>query len=367
MFNFSKIDKLFLMMKERNLDAVVIGPSNNLEYITGFNPGGCERFQALFLTREKKYFYICNRIYAEDMKRWFPKTAPFYVWDDAENFLATLEKAFDDFNLRGKQIAIGESIRAVDLIDMKALVSCEFINGVSLLEDVRIIKTEQDLDKMRTAARMADEVMEDLTRFIRPGMTEKQIKIHIEDLFVQKGAQGLSFDPIVACGNNNSRPHYCGDSGIIAKKDVLLLDFGCRYQGYCSDTSRTFFIGDISEEEKKIYTVAKEAQQAAISFAKEGVPCCDVDKKARDIIESHGFGKYFLNRTGHGIGFDVHEAPYINGNNSRCLERGMAFSVEPGICIPGKVGMRVEDIVVINHKGETEVLNKFTKNIVIIK
>jgi len=146
MFDLLKIDKLFFLMKEKNLDAVVIGPSNNLEYISGFNPGGCERFQALVLTGEKKYFYICNRIYAEDMKRWFPKTAPFYVWNDAQGFHGTLEKAFNDF--------------------------C--------------------LDKMRIAAQMAD-----------------------------------------------------------------------------------------------------------------------IDKQARALIERHGLGQYFLNRTGHGIGFDVHEAPCI--------------------------------------------------------
>jgi Xaa-Pro dipeptidase len=287
------------------------------------------------------------------------------VWSDNQGVKDTLIKAFNSLNLTGKRIAMGESIRAVDLIDMQALFNCEFVNGTDLLEELRIIKTEQDLEKMRTAARMADEVMDELTRFIKPGLTEREIKIKIEELFAQKGAL-LAFNPIVACGNNNSRPHYCEDSGIVAQKDVVLLDFGCRFEGYCSDMSRTFFIGDISDEEKNIYTITLDAQKAAIAAAKEGVPCCDVDKHARDFIESSGLGQYFLNRTGHGIGFDVHEAPYINGFNTRPLERGMAFSVEPGICIPEKVGMRVEDIVVINHKGETEVLNKFTKEIVII-
>lgn len=367
MFNLSKIDKLFQLMKKKNLDAVVIGPSNTLEFMTGFNPVGCERFQALFITSEKQYFYICNLIYAEDMKRWFDPAARFYVWNDGQGFHETLKKAVMDFGLIDKRIALGESIRAVDLIEMKSIFPTEFVNGVGLLEELRIIKTEQDLDKMRIAAHLADEVMEDLTRFIKPGMTEKEIKVKIEDLFVKKGADGLSFSPIVACGSNNSRPHYREESGIIAKKDVLLLDFGCRYQGFCSDISRTFFIGNISNEEERIYTITREAQAAAILTAQEGIRCCDVDKRARDHIEHHGMGNYFLNRTGHGIGFDVHEAPYINGNNERRLEKGMAFSIEPGICIPDKVGMRVEDIVVINHQGETEVLNQFSKEIVIIK
>jgi Xaa-Pro dipeptidase len=367
MFDLSKMDKLFVLMRKNKIDAVVMGPSNTLEFMTGFNPIGCERFQALFITCDRRYFYICNLIYAEDMRRWFPEDDPFYVWNDGQGFHETLKKAVTDFGLTHKRMALGETIRAVDLIDMESLFSCEFVNGVSLLEELRIIKTEEDIDKMRTAARMADDVMEDLTRFIKPGMTEKDIKVKIEDLFMAKGADGLSFSPIVACGANNSRPHYRGDAGVIAQKDVLLLDFGCRYQGFCSDTSRTFFIGGISTEEERIYTLAREAQAAATAAAKEGVRCCDVDLAARSWIEKNGMGRYFLNRTGHGIGFDVHEAPYISGSNERCLERGMAFSIEPGICIPGRVGMRVEDIVVINHQGKTEVLNQFTKDIIIIK
>jgi len=367
MFDLLKIDKLFLLMEKKYIDAVVIGPSNTLEFLTGFNPVGCERFQALVIIRDRQYFYICNLIYAEDMKRWFTKAAPFYIWNDGQGFHETLKKAVMDFDLDGKTIALGESIRAVDLIDMKSIFQCKFVNGVNLLEELRIIKTEQDLDKMRMAARLADEVMDDLTRFIKPGMTEKEIKVKIEELFIEKGAEGLSFSPIVACGTNNSRPHYRENSGVVAKKDVLLLDFGCRYQGFCSDISRTFFIGSISKEEERIYTIAREAQSAAVLSAKEGARCCDVDRQARECIERHNMGHYFLNRTGHGIGFDVHEAPYINGNNIRCLEKGMVFSIEPGICIPGKVGMRVEDIVAVNHQGKTEILNQFTREIVIIK
>ncbi len=366
MFDLSKIEKLFRLMKEKRVNAVVVGPSSTLEFLTGFSPVGCERFQALFITSEKQYFYICNLIYAEDMKRWFDKAAPFYIWNDGQGFHETLKKAVTDFGLAHKPMALGESIRAVDLIEMKSIFPCEFLNGVELLEELRIIKSEQDLDKMRMAARMADSVMDDLTRFIKPGMTEKDIKIKIEALFIEKGADGLSFSPIVACGANNSRPHYRENTGVIAKKDVLLLDFGCRYQGFCSDISRTFFIGSISKEEERIYTIARQAQAAGVQAAKKGTRCCDVDRTARTYIESHGMGHYFLNRTGHGIGFDVHEAPYINGNNERQLEKGMVFSIEPGICIPGKVGMRVEDIVAINHQGETEVLNQFTRDIVII-
>jgi Xaa-Pro dipeptidase len=334
-----KTDRLCSLMHKFDCDAVMIGPSNTLEYLAGFTPVGCERLQALFITRAKKIFYFCNLIYAEDLGPWFPKEVSFYVWNDGSGFIDTLKQAFADFRLENKKIAVGETVRAVDLLEMKKNMVCEFVNGSGLLEELRMIKSEDDIKNMEIAARMADEVMDELAGFIKPGMTEKEIKEKIEQSFMEKGAQGLAFDPIVACAPNNSRPHYCMDSGIIGEKDVVLLDFGCRYRGYCSDTSRTFFTGEISKEDEKIYNIIRHAQETACACAKEGVPCCEIDLAARRIIENSGFGSNFLNRTGHGIGFDVHEGPYINAGNTRKLERGMAFSVEPGICIPGKVGM----------------------------
>lgn len=366
MFNTPKFDKLFKLMKKKGIDAVAVGPSGNLEYMIGFNPGGCERLQALVITSEQKAFYICNDIYKEDMRQWIDPATPLYSWNDSQGWHSTFKKALDDFELNGRRIALGESIRGVDLLDMTHLLACEFINGIELFEEFRIIKSEDDLDKMRVAARMADDVMEEMTRFIRPGMTEKEIKTRICDLFIQKGADSISFPPIVASGSNNSRPHYCGDSRIISEKDIIILDIGCKYKGYCSDTSRTFFVGDILEEEEKIYHIVKQAQEAAVNFTREGVTSGEVDRKAREIIEAAGYGPYFLNRTGHGIGYDVHEAPDIKGNSPRILERGMAFSIEPGIYLPGRFGMRVEDIVIINHRGATEVLNTFTKEIIVL-
>ncbi len=366
MLTLDKLDKLFDIMDRLDVDAVMVGPSNHLEFMTGFNPVGCERLQALVMTRDRRYFYFCNRIYAEDMQRRLPSNAPFYIWEDSKGVSEPLKQAWTDFHLHHARVAVGESIRAVDLLLLQSLFSTTFLNGVSLLEEARIIKSESDLDKMRIAARMADEVMADLTSFIKPGRTEKDIKVRIEALFIDKGADAPAFPPIVACGSNSSRPHYREDSGVVSSRDVVLLDFGCRYKGFCSDTSRTFFVGGISTEEERIYTIARSAQQAAINAVREGVRCCDVDQAAREWIDQNAMGQYFLNRTGHGIGFDVHEAPDISALNQRILERGMTFSIEPCICIPGKVGMRVEDIVAVNHQGETEVLNRFTKDITII-
>jgi len=161
-------------------------------------------------------------------------------------------------------------------------------------------------------------------------------------------------------------PYYCEDLRVIQEKDIIILDLGCKYKGYCSDISRTVFVGGITDEEKKVYDIILRANKAGEETAKQGVKAENVDKASRDIIKSEGYGQYFLNRTGHGIGISVHEAPYIKTGNKQILERGMAFSVEPGIYMQNKFGMRIEDIVVIRADGP-EVLNNFTKEIIVIK
>ncbi len=366
MFTGEKFKKLFTLMKRDDVDCVVIGPSGDMRYLIGFDPGGCERFQGLFLQRDGRYFYVSNLIYYEDMKNALAEGSKFYLWADSENWLDCLKEAFDDHGLGQKTVAVNDSIRAVDLIDMRERFSCTFVNGNEMMEEFRVIKTPRQIGNMRKAAQLADEVMDDLTRYIKPGLTEKDIQIKITERFEEKGADETAF-AIVASGTNNSIPHYSKNSRVITEQDVIVLDFGCKFNGYCSDVSRTFFVGEVTEEHEKIYNIVKEAQQAALDHAREGVHAGEVDKKARDVITKAGYGDCFLSRTGHGIGFDVHEAPYIRGNSKQILEKGMAFSIEPGIYIAGKVGMRIEDIVIINEDGEGESLNKFTKEITLIR
>lgn len=367
MFTGKKYDKLYRLMDEKNIAAVMIGPSGDLEYMTGYNPGGCERFQSLVITAGKTHFYICNELYLEDMQGCFTSDTKFYVWRDSSGWQEKLHEALDHYNLKEGRIAVGDSIRAVDLIDMKRFFPGEFVNGNEMLEEFRVIKSEEEIEKMRFAARLADGVMDEIPGFIRPGITEKETKERVVELFRERGADALSFTPIIASGPNSSRPHYCKDDRVIEKTDIIILDFGCKHAGFCSDISRTFFVGEISEKQREIYEIVQKAHDAAVSFAKEGATCGDVDKSARDVIEKAGYGDFFLNRTGHGIGFDVHEAPYIRGNSDQVLKKGMAFSIEPGIYLPGEFGMRIEDIVVINHKGETEVLNGCRREITVIK
>ena len=366
MLNKKYGNKLHELMVKNNVDAMMIGPSVDLEFLTGFNPCVCERFQAFFILAEGKCFHISPQIYFEEAGKSLDSSTEIFMWKDSDIFLDAIKAANRKYHLDGKIIAINNSIRGIDLLDIKEILNAKFINGHEILENLRIIKDKSEIKKLKKAAKIADEVMSETIDYISPGMTEGDIKKKIEELFMQKEVEGLAFESIVASGPNTSKPHYNKDLRTIEEKDIIILDIGCKYKGYCSDMSRTVFVGEITEEQKKVYDIIFRSNQAGKEAAKQGVKAEDVDKASRDIINKEGYGQYFLNRTGHGIGISVHEAPYIRTGNKQILEKGMAFSVEPGIYMQNKFGMRIEDIVVIGEDGP-EALNHFRRDIIVIK
>ncbi len=358
-----KINKLLELMDKKNIDAFMIGPSNDLRFLIGLSTFVCERFQAFFLLKNGDFFYISPQVYYEEVNDILDKSKIF-MWKDREGFIEILRDKLKRFNLGNKKIAVNNTISAVDLIDIENVCNCKFINGQKLLENLRIIKSETEIKKLKKAAKLADEIMQKTIDYIKPGLTEYDIKEKIKKTIVELNADGISFEPIVSSGPNSSKPHYNKGERTIQDKDIIILDLGCVYNGYCSDMSRTIFVGDISVKEKKVYNIVKKAYQDAENIVKEGITAEDVDKTARSIIEKAGFGDNFINRTGHGIGVSVHEAPFIKTGNKLELKKGMAFSVEPGIYIPGEFGIRIEDIVVVTENGR-EILNKFSNKIIV--
>lgn len=361
-----RIDKITGLMNDERIDLLILGPSPDLQYLTGLHPVMDERFKALFILSDKRCFYIIPELYYEETREVLGEDVDIFKWSDTDGFLKAIEKANKKYNLDGRTIGVNDGVRAVDMIDMQAAVDARFSNGCSIMENVRVIKTNEERDNLRQAARIADAAAGEIIKHIRPGITEKDIKKKLEELLLEKGGQGLSFDPIIASGPNSSKPHYFDDSRIIEQNDLIVMDFGCKYNGYVSDMSRTVFVGEPTEEQKKIYSIVVEANTKGEEAVRQGVTAEEVDKAARKVIKDAGYGEYFINRTGHGIGTAVHEAPYIKEGNKLVLENGMSFSVEPGIYLPGRFGMRVENIVLIED-GKAEILNKFTKDMIVIK
>jgi len=362
--NKKYMNKLCNIMMEKEIDALMMGPSTDLKFLLGYSPLPDERFQSFVLVNTGEFFYISPQLTAEEIEEKIGEELIMYTWGDHEGFVGTTIKALKENNLENKTIGINNGILGINFIDIKNNFDGEFINGHKVLEELRIIKDDKEIDLMRKAAELADIVVGRTIEFIKPGVTEKEIKEKIEEYFLEEGADGLSFTPIVASGKNNSKPHYAEDSRTIQEKDIIILDLGCKYKGLCSDMSRTVFVGGVTEEERKVYEIIRESNEAGEKAAQIGARSEEVDNAAREVIEKSGYGDYFINRTGHGIGYSVHEAPDIVGGNKIQLSQGMAFSIEPGIYIPNKFGMRIEDIVVMTKEGP-EILNKFSKDIII--
>jgi Xaa-Pro dipeptidase len=358
-----KIGQVTAGMKERGMDLLLIGTGTDLEYLTGLSSMACARFKALAILSDGRHFFICPKLYYEETREAMGEGETILVWDDAEGFLKAFREAGQIYGLKKSNIGVSDVIRAVDAIAIKAETGAELLDGTGVMEAVRQIKDQDEVECLKGAARLADSVFEDIVGFIRPGMTEGNIARRIKELFEDKGAGGLAFNPIVASGPNSSRPHYNDDKGVIQENDIIVLDFGCRYKGYCSDISRTVFVGKPSPEQERIYDIVLRANSEAELLVRQGVTAGAVDRTARDLISQAGYGRYFLSRTGHGIGMAVHEAPYIREGNDVVLENGMAFSVEPGIYLPGKFGMRIEDIVLV-EEGKGNALNKVTKEMI---
>ncbi len=362
MINKELVKKLAAMLRKDEVSALLIAPSADLMFLAGHKPYLCERFQAMVVTDKEEAFYICNAL-TEAEAIGFMDGNKVYPWMDSTDFTLTVQKAFEEHDLIGKKIAFNGAVRAFNLIRMMNRMEFTPVNGKDYLELTRIIKTSEELDNLRQASLIVDKVFEDLIHFIKPGLTEKDINDEIIRLAKLYGADSCH-GGIVAVDANAANPHYFGNSAVVGEHAVVEMDFGCTYKGMWSDITRTVFVGKATEREKYLYNLVLQANLAGEAAAVNGAYIPDVDTAARKIIEDAGLGYHFNHRLGHGIGYDGHEAPYIHGDYHMHLAPGMAFSCEPGIYIRGEIGIRIEDIVIINEKGETEILNKCTKELI---
>ena len=228
-----------------------------------------------------------------------------------------------------------------------------------------MIKKSADLLSILKAEAMGDRCFEHIIGYIRPGMTEKQVADEIEHTLYALGAEGLAFETICVSGINSNQPHGVPSDKVIEEGDLLTMDFGAVYEGFCGDMTRTVGIGQLTDEQISVYDIVLEAQLAGLEACRAGVSCADADKAARDIIDAAGYGDYFIHTTGHGVGREVHEAPRLARDSQDILQTNMAVTVEPGIYIPERFGVRIEDLAIITDFG---IINatKSVKELIII-
>lgn len=228
-----------------------------------------------------------------------------------------------------------------------------------------MVKTPDELMKILKAATMGDMCFTHILQFIEPGMTEKMVADEIEKTLLSYGVEGLSFPTICVSGVNTTQPHGEPSDKVIEDGDFVTMDFGAVVDGYCGDMTRTIGIGHLSEEQIKVYDIVLHSQMAGLAACKAGVRCSDVDAASRDIIKEAGYGNYYIHGTGHGVGTEVHEAPTLNPKSEEVLEEYMPVTVEPGIYIPDKFGVRIEDLAIITEFGIINAV-KSQKSLIII-
>ncbi|MDR0293177.1 MAG: Xaa-Pro peptidase family protein [Oscillospiraceae bacterium] len=216
---------------------------------------------------------------------------------------------------------------------------------------LRAIKDAAEIEAMRKAQRIAEKALDEVLPLLRPGLTERALCAELVYRLLKNGAERMSFDPIVASGPNGSMPHAVPSDRAIEHGDFVTMDFGCVYDGYCSDMTRTVAVGGVTDEMRKIYTIVLEAQTAGIAAARAGVKGKEIDGAARKVIADAGYGGYFGHGFGHGLGLEVHEQPNANPSEEAALPAGTVISAEPGIYLPGRFGVRIEDVVVLTGTG----------------
>lgn len=357
------VDKLVEMLQATELDAVLICPSEELKFLTGFTPMMCERFQGMFLKKDGAMFYVCNLLYGDQMRTMLNNEIPVYTWFDGDGMTESVKPILEEQGMLGCTIGVNSSAQAFNILEISDKMNLTFKNAKPLLEELRIRKTPEEQQNLRRAAAIADAAYEPVIHFIKPGKKEAEIR---DFLFAEMRKNGGTKPwAIVASGPNSSFPHYSEFERTIEQGDAIVLDYGCEYQEMQSDMSRSVFVGSVTEEQRKIYNLVDRAQLAAQAAAVEGAWIPDVDQASRTVLDEQGYAKTLINRVGHGIGYMMHEAPDIKQCNPRRLERGMAFSVEPGAYFPNQYGMRIENILMINEKGETEILNQARRDLIV--
>ena len=335
-------------MKQRGIDAVLLSVGHDLPYVVGYHAMPLERLTMLVVPREGTATLVIPRLEAPRVVE-HPSVFSLLPWNETEDpvaLVAGLVRA-------ARNVAVGDQLWARFLVELLPLLpGVTYSRAVDVVGPLRMAKTPFEIEALQRAGAAADRVAAQLQAGEIPlvGRTEAQVSADISARLIAEGHDVVNF-AIVAAGENAASPHHHPGARIIREGEIVLCDFGGTMADYCSDITRCVFLGTPPPDIAEAYAVLKEAQAASVASAVVGATCESVDAAARNIIASAGFGEYFVHRTGHGIGMEAHEEPYIVAGNTLPLAHGHAFSIEPGIYIPGRFGMRLEDIVVATDGG----------------
>ncbi|GEK91353.1 M24 family metallopeptidase [Alkalibacterium kapii] len=344
----SRVKVIQKMMKDQKIEAIVITSPYNLRYASGFT--GSTGLSVI--TQEKAYFVTDFRY----TKQAAEQTKGFSIIQNTGPILEEVKTIIEEEKINVLSFE-KDFVTYTGFDKMRDLLPCE-LNPVSgLIESLREIKDESEIETIEAAIKITEYAFQEILNFIKPGVTEIEVANKLDFLMREKGATGVSFDTIVASGKRSAMPHGVASDKKIEQGDMITIDFGCYYKGYVSDMTRTIALGDPGEELKKIHQIVLEAQAKVNEAAKPGITGKELDAVARDYIKEKGYGEAFGHSTGHGIGLEVHENPGINYRNDKPLVQGNVITNEPGIYIPDVGGVRIEDDLVITKDGNRNLMS----------
>lgn len=360
--NHSRLTRVKEKMDQMTLDHLIVTSPDAIFYLIDkeIHPG--ERLLALLIS-PKSCTLVMSALFpmesTEDLK--------VLHFDDTEDSIQLLANEMNS----PSRIGIDKEWPSRFLLSlMDIMPKLEYINGSAAIDDVRLCKDDAELERMRKASIINDQVMQMVMDYIQVNaskmeITEQHMQKKVIEFNESFGVTEMSFTPTICFGKNGAEPHHDCDQTVLKWGDSIVVDIGNRKDGYCSDMTRSFIygVGAVDVEYQTIYQLVKDANQAAIECVRPGVPLKDVDQAARAVIESAGYGEYFTHRTGHGIGINVHEFPDVSSTSENVCLPGMVFSIEPGIYLLGKFGVRIEDLVVVTETG-CEVLNQVNKALI---
>ena len=340
-------------LSEQRVDALFLSPGANQCYVSGFLEPPSERFLCLIVPAVGTPVFVAPEMYEHQIEEacWLDPIE-ILVWEDGQGPRASIGRVLDGLVLRSRRVLIDDQMWASSSIVLRELLSdCTFDVASSLLGNLRERKSDAELALLQEAAAITDEAFRSSVLCGGlVGLTERQLAARLRDALLEEEAQDI-VGIMIASGARSANPHYRGGERVIEAGDSVTIDFGCRWHGYCSDMTRTVVCGPPSKELVSVHHAVEEAQEAAFRSVRVGAYARDVDSIARQVLAKSGYADAFVHRTGHGVGLDIHEEPYIGSASETRLAAGMTFSIEPGVYLPGHFGVRIEDVVAVRDAG----------------
>ena len=351
---WERIDNVRAQMAQRGMSSLVVSDPMSIYYLTGIYIEPGERMLALLVQPQSAKLYV-NALFPVEPVEGLDMCVLHDGYEPTEQLARDVSGV----------VGVDKNWPSRFLLALMERAHITPVNGSAAVDVCRMLKDADELAQLRAASAGNDRVMEQSLKAIREGMTERELAGIMNEIYSAEGMPAVAFEPLICFGENGAFPHHTTGERKLQPGDSIIIDTGHRLGMYCSDMTRTVFFKRVSDEQRRVYEIVERANRAAEALAGPGVKLNAIDAAARDVIAQAGYGDMFTHRTGHGIGIDVHEPPDVAATNPEPAQPGMVFSVEPGIYLPGRFGVRIEDLVAITPEG-CEVLNHHTHELTVI-